>query len=192
MSYRVSKAKAKKPSFLRSSSSPFTNIKTRKPVQRSHTKPETTEGVDDFDDQLEDLGLVETLQTELILRDVPQAMIYIKTHMFDDLPEKSGINSTRTAQILTFRKTLPPLVTNAHVHALINSPTMVEKEIGQLAVSGALRRIIVPGRGTGASSISDALIITQDWIGILENSQIPQPLKGKFTYFLLYPRSRIV
>ena len=178
MSYRVSKPKSSKPSFLRSASSPFSNAPRRKPVQRSKTRPENADEDEEFEDKLEDLGLVETLQTDLSLRDVPQTMKHIKTHMFDDIPEKSGMNSTRTAEVLNYRKNLPPIVTNAHIHALINSPTMVEKEIGQLAAAGIIRRIIVPGRGTGAASISDALVVVKDWVERLENSNVPNDLRS--------------
>ena len=176
MSYRVTKPKAKKPSFLRSASSPLAKARN-KPAQRARVKPEDDD--DELEDRLEDLGLVETLATNLLLRDVPQAIQHIREQMFDDIPEKSGMNSTRTAEVLNFRKDLPPIVTNAHVHALINSPTMVEKEIGYLTTSCVLRRIVVPGRGTGASSISDALVAVKDWIISLDACNIAEYLKGR-------------
>ena len=178
MSYRVTKSSQKKPPLPRSASSPFASAPRRKPIQRSKTKPDHGDEEDDFEDKLEDLGLVETLETELFLRDVPQAMKYIKSKMFDEVPEKSGMNSTRTAEVLNLRKNLPPMVTNAHIHALIDSPTMVEKEIGQLANAGVLRRIVVPGRGTGSSSISDALVIVKDWSDRLKESSISEDLKS--------------
>lgn len=178
MSYRVSKSKQKRPSFLRSTSSPFSGASHRKPIQRSKTKPDPQDEDDDFEDRLEDVGLVETLKTDLSLRDVPQAINYIKSHMFDEIPEKSGLNSTRTAEVLNFRRNLPPIVTNAHIHALINSPTMVEKEIGQLTAAGIIRRIVIPGRGSGASSISDALVNVKDWIERLNTTIILDDLKS--------------
>jgi len=54
-------------------------------------------------------------------------------------------------------------VTNVHVHALIKSPTLVEREIAELTSAGLLRKIVVPGRGVGGSSISDALVLVEDW-----------------------------
>ena len=181
MSFRVTKSSNKKPAFLRSASSRSTGSPRRKSVQRSKTKADPVDEDDDFEDRLEDLGLVETLETELSLRDVPQTMNYIRSHMFDDIPEKSGMNSTRTAEVLNFRKSLPPIVTNSHIHALINSPTMVEKEIGQLAHASIIRRIVIPGRGTGASSISDALAIVKDWVDKLNESNVPNDLKSLST-----------
>lgn len=178
MSYRVSKSKVKKPSFLRSASSSLSKTR-RKPGQRAKPKIEDD---DEFEDRLEDLGLVETLSTDSLLRDVPQAIGYIREQMFDEIPERSGMDSTRTAEVLNFRKNLPPVVTNAHVHALINSPTMVEKEIGELTASCILKRIVVPGRGTGASSISDALVTVKEWITRLEISGLSGQLKGKRSF----------
>ena len=177
MSFRVSKPRQKKPAFLRSTSS-SSRAAQRKPTQQPKAKLKVEDEDEDLDDQLEDLGLVHTLETDLSLRDVPQTISYIKSHMFDEIPEKSGMNSTRTAEILNYRKSLPPIVTNAHLHALINSPTLVEKEIGQLVSAGIIRRILVPGRGTGASSISDALIIVRDWTESLEQSNVADNLRS--------------
>ena len=181
MSFRITKSSNKKPAFLRSASSRSKSSPKRKRIQRSKTKGDSVEEDDDFEDRLEDLGLVETLETELSLRDVPQTMNYIKSHMFDEIPEKSGMNSTRTAEVLNFRRSLPPIVTNSHIHALINSPTVVEKEIGQLAHASVIRRIVIPGRGTGASSISDALAIVKDWVDKLEESNVSIDLKSLST-----------
>ena len=80
------------------------------------------------------------------------------------------MNSTRIAEVLNFRKSLPPIVTNAHVHALMQSPTAAEKEIKELTTAGVIRRVVVPGRGVGGSSISDALVIVEDWISLVEHS----------------------
>lgn len=174
MAYKVTKAKAKKPSLSRwSTSSPFSAISQRKPsIQRSKSKAELEPDDADFEDRLDDLGLVETLATDLSLRDVPQAMEYILSHMFDPIPvEKSGMNSAQTAEKLNYRKNLSPIVTNSHIHALIKSPTMVEREIAELAAAGIVRRITIPGRGVGASSISDALVLVKDWITKMEEME---------------------
>jgi hypothetical protein len=182
MSYRVSKSRAKKPSFLRSTSS-FASASRRKPSQsKAKAKAKAESDEDDYsDDKLEDLGLVERLTVDQHLRDVLQAVTYINTHMFDDIPnERSGMNSTRIAEVLHFRKNLPFIVTNAHVHALIDSPTKVEKEIGQLVAEGKVRRIVVPGRGAGSSSISDALVKVDDWIAKIEASDLPNELQSTY------------
>ena len=164
-SSRISKPRAKKISLKRAASTPFPKLHQRKPIQRSESKPEPVEDdADDlFQDRLDDVGLVACLATDLSLRDVVPAMQYIRSHMFDDVPERSGMNSTRTAEVLNFRRLLPPIVTNGHVHALIKSPTLVEREIAELTSAGLLRKIAVPGRGVGRSSISDALVLVEDW-----------------------------
>ncbi len=82
--------------------------------------------------------------------------------MFDDLPASGGFNSTRIAEILNYRKALPPTVTVAHVHAFLPSPTATEKEIAELMKKGVVRRILIPGRGTGGSSIEAGLALSQD------------------------------
>ena len=164
-SSRITKPRAKKISLKRAASTPFPKLNQRKPIQRSESKPELGEDDSDdlFQDHLDDVGLVACLATDLSLRDVVPAMKYIRSHMFDDVPERSGMNSTRTAEVLNFRRLLPPIVTNVHVHALIKSPTLVEREIAELTSTGLLRRIVVPGRGVGRSSFSDALVLVEDW-----------------------------
>ena len=109
-------------------------------------------------------------------------MSYVLEHMFDPVPtERSGMNSTRMAELLNFRKNLPRIVTVAHVHALIDrSPTQVEKETAQLLAAGLLRKVTVPGRGAGTSSISDVLLLTKDWVAKVEQARGLEPgIKGK-------------
>ncbi|MCJ1387795.1 hypothetical protein MMC18_000638 [Xylographa bjoerkii] len=172
-SSRISKARPKKISLKRAASTPFPKLNQRKPIQRSQSKPEIAEDDDDdlFQDHLDDVGLVACLATDLSLRDVVQTMKYIRSHMFDDIPERSGMNSTRTAEVLNFRRLLPPIVTNVHVHALIKSPTLVEREIAELTSAGLLRKIVVPGRGVGRSSISDALVLIEDWERLVKEAK---------------------
>ena len=164
-SSRISKSKPKNISLKRAASSPFGSLPQRKPIQRAQSKPEVVETEQDdlFEDRLDDLGLVASLATDLSLRDVVQSMNYIRSHMFDEIPERSGMNSTRISEVLNFRRFLPPIVTNGHVHALIKSPTLVEREIAQLVSAALLRKITIPGRGIGRSSISDALVLVKDW-----------------------------
>lgn len=53
------------------------------------------------------------------------------------------------------------------------------KEIAQLIQAGVLRKIIIPGRGTGASSVSDGLILNRDLESLLaEASGLDQAVKG--------------
>jgi hypothetical protein len=194
-SSRINK-NSKAPGLKRTAStpSPFASLPRRKPIQRSKTVQDADEDL--FGDRLDDVGLVKALATDLSLRDVPQAIAYIRTRMFSDVPlQAAGMNSTRTAEVLNFRKNLPPIVTVSHVHALLNSPTTVEKEIAEMIRGGVVRKIVVPGRG----GIGELLILQKDIEAMLEqNTDLDKSIKGRFLEFLAsnraalsIPRSRI-
>jgi hypothetical protein len=155
-----------------SSAAPFADFKRTKPkpVQRSTSQGKVADHDDFFEDCLDDRGLVATLATDPSLRDIPQNIRYIQSHMFDPVPERGGMNSTRIAEVLNFRKSLPPMVTLAHVHALIRSPTEVEREVAELTKAGALRKIVIPGRGTSGSSVSDSLVLMNDLESLLRDA----------------------
>ncbi|KAL8816938.1 MAG: hypothetical protein Q9223_004134, partial [Gallowayella weberi] len=158
-------------SLKRSASSPFASFTQRKPVQRSKSKPEISEHDEDlFDERLEDLGIIATLATDLSLRDVAQIIKYANSNMFEPMPERGGFNSTRIAEILNFRKTLPKTVTVAHVHALSKSPTLTEREIAELTKTNVLRKIVIPGRGTGGSTVGEGLILISDLESMLDHA----------------------
>ena len=163
-SSRITKRQpAKNPLLRRSTSSPLNKLRQRKPVQRAQTElVDKAEDEDFFEDHLDDLGLVTSLATDLSLRDVAQVVRYVRTHMFDAMPERGGFNSTRIAEILNFRKSLPPTVTVAHVHAMTKSPTATEREIVELSKAGIIRKIVIPGRGTGGSSMGEGLVLFED------------------------------
>ncbi len=167
-SSRITKARTKNSSFA--------GLPRCKPLQRSNSKPEAIDDEDDlFEDRLDDAGLVVSLATDLSLRDVAQAIQYVHTHMFDELPERGGMNSTRIAEVLNFRKSLPPIVTIAHVHAMIGSPTAVEKEIAELTKAGIIRKLVVPGRGVGSASVLSA----KHWeCMVAEASELTDDLKS--------------
>lgn len=148
--------------------SPFSSLPRRKPGPRagSNQKAAAASGhnndgdeEDFFQDELDDLGLVKALATDLTLRDVAQAIMYIRGRMWSSMPnERTGMNSTRIAEVLNFRAALPPIVTVSHVQALLNSPTAVEREMAELIRGGAIRKVIVGGRG----SIGEVLILVRD------------------------------
>ncbi|KAL8718311.1 MAG: hypothetical protein Q9225_004540, partial [Loekoesia sp. 1 TL-2023] len=184
-SSRIKKRSSKAPPLKRSASSPFfTSFTQRKPIQRSKSKPESStqdeEEEDFFGERLDDLGIVTSLATDFSLRDVAQIVQYANTHMFDPLPETGGgFNSARIAKILNFRKSLPATVTVVHVHALSKSPTMKEREIVELIKANVLRKIVVPGRGTGGSSVEQGLVLVEDLEHMLERSDVVDDgLKG--------------
>lgn len=178
-SSRIKKSN-KPPTLTRNSSSPFSSLPRRKPLQRSTTKPE--DGDEDlFDDHLDDVGLVKALATDLTLRDVAQAVKYVTGRMWSPIPEeRAGMNSTRIAEVLNFRVGLPPIVVVSHVQALLNSPTTVEREIAELMKGGAVRKVVVGGRG----SIGEALIMVKDLDDMVQNSPLELELKEKFVALL--------
>ncbi|KAL8703618.1 MAG: hypothetical protein Q9201_003217 [Fulgogasparrea decipioides] len=162
-SSRVAKRSPKPPSLRRSASSPFTSFNQRKPIQRSKSKPESSDYDEDlFDERLDDLGIVTTLATRDTPRDVAQIIQYANAHMFEPVPERGGFNSVKIAEILNFRASLPKTVALVHVHALSKSPTATEREISNLTRMNILRKITIPGRGTGGSTIGEGLILLKD------------------------------
>jgi hypothetical protein len=146
----------------RSTSSPTAASPRRTPSQPAKTP------TSDDDERLNDTGVIATLAADLNFRDVPQYMEYILNRMFSGMPEKVGMNSTRIAQVLNFRKALPPIVTVAHVDALSMSSTKTDREIAEMAQAGVLRRVVIPRRGVGASAVGDALISIKEWRGLVQ------------------------
>lgn len=144
-----------------SSSSWSDSLPRTKASRVSNTTPDDSQkednGADDEEEYrpnepLPDGGLVHALLTDLTLRDVPQAMRFSHSHMFTPLPEQPssyGLNSTRVADVLNFRRQLPHLTTTMHLHALLRSPTAVERETAELVRAGTLRKIIILRRGAG-------------------------------------------
>ncbi|PQE27966.1 Serine-threonine kinase 19 protein [Rutstroemia sp. NJR-2017a WRK4] len=190
--------KTKPASLRRSSSSPFASLPKRKPTQRSKSIPEPTEDEDEedfLDERLDDIGLVRTLATDLTLRDVAQAIQYIRGKMWTKLPDqRSGMNSTRIAEVLNFRKFLPPIVTVSHVQALLTSPTTVEREIAELIQGGAIRKVVVDSRG----NLGEVLILMKDLETMVEKSNLDRNLKEEFLKLLRdhptalkFPRSQL-
>lgn len=152
-------------------------------MAKAKAKDESREDEEDlFGDKLDDVGLVKALTTDLTLRDVPQAMQYIHNKMFSPvLLQGGGMNSTRIAEVLNFRKNLPPVVTVSHVQALLNSPTAVEREIAELIKGGAIRKVVIPGRG----GIGEALILVKDLERMIhEDGSLEQNVKERFIKLL--------
>jgi hypothetical protein len=134
----------------------------------------------DDDEQLDDTGVIASLAEDLNFRDVPQFMQYIRNTMFSDMPEKAGMNSTRIAEVLNFRRRLPPFVTIAHIDALSTSSTRIEREIAELAKAGILRRVTIPNRGVGAAAVGDGIASVRAWqVLVQSNETLPGELKCK-------------
>ncbi|KAI5289720.1 hypothetical protein KEM54_003353 [Ascosphaera aggregata] len=120
------------------------------------------------------------------VKNVLQAIDYIRDTMFADMPtSRVGMNSTRIADILNFRRALPPVVAAAHVHMLLDDPTAVEKQILSLIEGGVIRRIVLPGRGNDAASLGECLVVVDDWKRLVqENTFLDASLKDKYINLL--------
>lgn len=156
--------KSRKPSVAaalglrRSVSSPS----SASPRRRSSQGPKTPTYEDD--EQLDDTGVIASLADDLNFRDVPQYIEYIRNNMFSNIPERNaGMNSTRIAETLNYRRALPPIVTLAHLDGLCASSTRTEREIVELAKAGILRRVTIPNRGTGVASVGDGIASMKEW-----------------------------
>lgn len=140
--------------------------------QRAQSKPEATIStfhIDDDDDG-EDIpqrprpNLLRTQQGSTSQQNgpkaIPEAICHIPATQFDPVPDRGGgFSSTRISEILNFRQKLPPLVTVAHLHAVVGNPTTVERELARLVKDGLVRKVVIPGRGTGRE---EALVLMQD------------------------------
>lgn len=121
--------------------------------------------------ELPDLGPSKYIPQTTAAQNVPQAIRYIQTNMFDELPaSRSGMSSTRVAEVLRFRRALPPMASVAHVHTLLDAPTRTEREIVELVTAGVVRRVVVPGRDGDAAGVGDCLVLTEVWEGLVKAS----------------------
>jgi hypothetical protein len=108
-------------------------------------------------------------------------MEYIRNNMFADMPEKAGMNSTRIAEVLNFRRRLPPFVTIAHIDALSTSSTRIEREIAELAQAGILRRVTIPHRGVGAAAVGDGIASVKEWHKLVQDHNgLSDDVKAKY------------
>ncbi|GAM43063.1 hypothetical protein TCE0_044f17577 [Talaromyces pinophilus] len=170
--------------------SPFASHARSKPSARGNAQAKSSlqaEGGEDDGfmsdpEPLPDIGNSQYLTESVKLSGVMQAMQHVKESMFEELPERrAGMNSTRIAEVLNLRKSLPPLVSVAHIHTVLQAPTQVEREIVSLVQSGQLKRLIVPGRGNGAAGLGDCLAMASDLRDLVQmSSDLDQALKDRF------------
>ncbi|RAL15668.1 Stk19 family serine/threonine-protein kinase [Aspergillus homomorphus CBS 101889] len=140
---------------------------------------------DDDQGKLSDLGLSRYIPETAHVTDVVQALQYIRSTMFDGLPQRVGMNSIRIAEVLNLRRSLPPLASVAHIHTLLDAPTKVEKEIIELVSTGRVRRLIVPGRGNDAAGLGECLVLTEEWNRLVQDSNnLEASLKDVFQQVL--------
>lgn len=182
--HRPLQSKPKQNPFLRrSSSSAFTNHPRRKPgTGEPSLKRTRTEGSDDAGDRLDNRGIVTSLPPKQVPQDVVSLMHHARALMFDAIPERSaGMNSVRIAEVLQFRRRLPPVVSKAHLHALSASNTATEREVARLVQAGTVRKVNVLGRGRGGAAIGEGLVLVEDWVRLVQNdSSLEQDLQTKY------------
>lgn len=173
-SYRRPSSVASSLGLRKSTSSPS------KSNPRKQSIPSNPPG--EYDEPLNDTGIPAALASDLNFRDVPQYMQHIRSSMFSPIPERgAGMNSTRIAEVLNYRKSLPPIVTVAHIDALSTSTTRTEREINELAQADVLRRIVIPQRGIGSSAVGDGVALVSEWHGCVRGSPHLSPeLKEKY------------
>ncbi|KAK8088910.1 hypothetical protein PG997_003871 [Apiospora hydei] len=153
-------------SRVKKAASKSTGAKRASPSKRRSAPSQSAGGEEDeeydfFDDKLDDCGLVKALAVDMNLRDTAQAI--------------------QIAEVLNYRKTLPPIVTVSHIQTLLSSPSAVEREIAQLAQSGFIRKIVVARRG----DIGETLILSSDLDTLIDSaSTIPATAKDNFKAYL--------
>ncbi|KAJ9630677.1 hypothetical protein H2203_001200 [Taxawa tesnikishii (nom. ined.)] len=178
----------KKSSFLRrASSTAFINHPRRKPTQTTGAKRQHKEDDESTsEERLSFAGIVTSLPPPGGNQDVLSLMQYVEERMFTEIPERSaGMNSTRIAEVLNFRKNLPPIVSLAHLHALSKSTTATEREIARLVQTGMIRKVSVLGRGKGGAPTGDGLVQMEDWKRLVRDSgALEESVKDKYISLL--------
>ncbi|KAL6694919.1 serine-threonine protein kinase 19 domain-containing protein [Trichoderma pleuroticola] len=170
--------KPSRPSPARQSSTGTAKASSQSP--RKGKRPAAKDDLDaEFQDKLSDVGVVKLLQEELTLRDVVQAMRYVRNGMFTPVPP-TGFKSTRSAEVLNYRLTVPPIVTLGHLNAILTSPSKVEREVVELSRSGVLRKVRVERRG----GMGEALIETSDLEAMVRKTGMSEGAKEQFLEFL--------
>jgi hypothetical protein len=116
--------------------------------------------------------------------DVMSAMHHATNTLFSEIPERAGLNSVRIAEVLNFQRSMPPLVSIAHVHALVSASSKTEREINTLVTQGKIRRIKVLNRGNDISGASDYLVTTASIQSLLATSSVDTKTATLFLAFL--------
>ncbi|UKZ79568.1 hypothetical protein TrVFT333_007326 [Trichoderma virens FT-333] len=170
--------KPSRPSPARQSSTSAAKASSQSP--RKGKKPAAKDDLEaEFQDKLSDVGVAKMLQEELTLRDVVQAMRYVRNSMFTPVPP-TGFKSTRSTEILNYRLTVPPIVTLGHLNAILTSPSRVEREVVELSRSGVLRKVRVERRG----GMGEALIEMTDLEAMVRKTGMSEGAKEQFLEFL--------
>ncbi|KXS93626.1 hypothetical protein AC578_783 [Pseudocercospora eumusae] len=164
----------------KSSSSPFSTAQRTKPGSRKSSAAEKER------ERLDDQGIVRHLPLADVPEDVCDLIRHIQDHAFQEIPERgAGMNSKQIGECLQFRQRLPPVVSLAHLHALSPSSTETDRELARLAAEGKARRISIPGRGKGGSSVGEAVVLVEDWKNMVRREEsIEEETKQKYMALL--------
>ncbi|KAF2434938.1 hypothetical protein EJ08DRAFT_580981 [Tothia fuscella] len=189
-----SSSRVRKPG-QRTSASPFANAKRRKPLSRTTSTQSAKTEEDEPNEigiRLEDDGIIASLAFDLNFSDVAQLLVYISNHQWTPIPHSgAGMNSTRIAEVLNYRRRLPPIVSVAHVHAMSSSPTTTEREIATLIDAGVVRRVSLPARGEKGPAVGEGLVLVDEWVEIVQgDGTLSHDVKDKYIHFLRNPSSQ--
>jgi hypothetical protein len=181
---RISKSNNRNPLQRRNTSSAVSPSSRRKQPQtysgnRTHLSPHSTSHLE-LDQPLQDQGLAPFLVRDDTPQNVLDLVRYIRNSMFADVPnERSGMNSTRIAEVLNYRLKLPPVVIVTHLHALSPSPTRTERQVAEEIKAGTIRKIIMPGKGPQGSKSGYGVLLAEDFEALVRaHPQIDDGLKG--------------
>lgn len=176
----VSGVKKRKSAATKPRASPFAAHARRKPSSSAAGAVKAAAADLELDDPLPDVGGSHYISETAPVQNVVHAIQYIRTNIFDELPARAGMNSTRIAEVLNLRRSLPPLASVAHVHTLLDAPTQVEREIVELVQTGRVRRLMIPGRGNDAAGLGDCLVLAEDWEELVRaNPALDPAVKGE-------------
>ena len=135
----------------------------------------------DREERLDDTGIRPNLAPRGIAQDVPNLIRYIHAHVWTEMPDRAaGMGSERISEALRFRDALPRIVSVAHLHALSASSTNTERELARLIARGAVRKVVVPGRGKGGAAVGEGVVLAEDWKTKARESSLGDELKEKY------------
>jgi Serine-threonine protein kinase 19 len=191
---QTSRIRKPAPTLRRHSSSPFAAAPRTKAFQRTKSLADAyNDEVDNRTECLEATGKVVPVVQVESAKDLMTAIHHVKTTMFCELPARAGMNSTHIAEVLNFHKSLPPVVSLAHVHSVISASSKTERQISELLASGELRKLKLIGRGNDISGLGELLILTHDLKTLLQSAGVSQQVLKSFLEVLQqHPRATTI
>ncbi|EPS42671.1 hypothetical protein H072_3296 [Dactylellina haptotyla CBS 200.50] len=143
----------------------------RKPASASSTPPLSSSSRSSFSSSLYSPGWPTDFFTSAALpANVLEAIAYVLKYQFTPLPETLtglGLSRDTIADILNFRRALPPVVPLPHLHSLLPSPTETERAITAFVADGTLRRVHIR---TGNSTHLEGVMQTDEFLKSIAQS----------------------